>query len=153
MRCIVVPPNSNRSHIVTSGCFCCRFPCCRTDFLAQGPRGIAKWWREYGDGREVSLLGLGLLLLGGLALLGGLPLLDDLEQGGRVGADVLVDLLAVLEDVEGGHGADAVLLREVGQRVDVDLGEVDRRDGLGPPVVESRVSELPMPRVCLLCIA
>lgn len=90
--------------------------------------------REGTHKTERSLLGLGLLLLLLLGLLGGLPLLDDLEKGGRVGADVLVDLLAVLEDVEGGHGAHAVLLREVGQRVDVDLGEVDRRDGLGPPI-------------------
>ncbi|ROV99465.1 hypothetical protein VMCG_06300 [Cytospora schulzeri] len=85
--------------------------------------------------RGIPLLGLGLLALGLLLLGGGgLPLLNDLEQGWGVGANELVDLLAVLEDVEAGHGADAVLLRQVGQRVDVDLGEVDFGHGLGPPV-------------------
>jgi hypothetical protein len=50
---------------------------------------------------------------------------EHLLQGRGVGADELVDLLAVLEDDEGGHGADAELLGELGQGVDVELGEVD----------------------------
>lgn len=78
------------------------------------------------------LLGLGgLLRLGDLLL--ALVLLDELQQRGWVGADKLVDLLAVLEDGEGGHGAHAVLLGDVGEVVDVDLGEVDLCDFVGPP--------------------
>lgn len=50
-------------------------------------------------------------------------LLDGSLEGGRVGADDLADLLAVLEDEEGGHGADRVLLGGLGDLVDVDLEE------------------------------
>lgn len=50
-----------------------------------------------------------------------------LQHGGLdgvlIGADDLGNLLAVLEDDEGGHGADAELLRHVGHLVDVELVE------------------------------
>lgn len=49
---------------------------------------------------------------------------NDLEEARGVGTDELGGLLAVLEDDEGGHGADAELLGEVGKGVDVELGEV-----------------------------
>jgi hypothetical protein len=50
-------------------------------------------------------------------------LLDGGLEGGRVGADDLADLLAVLEDEESRHGADGVLLGGLGDLVDVDLVE------------------------------
>lgn len=50
-------------------------------------------------------------------------LLDGGVEGGRVGADDLLDLLAVLEDEESGHGADGVLLGGLGDLVDVNLVE------------------------------
>lgn len=46
-------------------------------------------------------------------------------EGARVGADEFVSLLAVLEDHECGHGADAELLADVRELIDVDLDEVD----------------------------
>lgn len=64
-------------------------------------------------------------------------LLGDGGQESRgVGTDELVSLVAVLEDDESGHGADAELLGEVGKGVDVELGEVDgvlELRLLGPP--------------------
>ena len=50
-------------------------------------------------------------------------LLDGSLEGGRVGADDLADLLAVLEDEESGHGADGVLLGGLGDLVNVNLEE------------------------------
>ncbi len=50
---------------------------------------------------------------------------EQLLKFRRVGADKLIDLFAVLEDDEGGHSADAKLLRQFGGRVDVELGEVN----------------------------
>ena len=50
--------------------------------------------------------------------------LDGSKQRLRVGADNLVDLLAVLEDEEGGHGADSELLGYVGDLIDVELDKV-----------------------------
>lgn len=52
-----------------------------------------------------------------------LELLDHALDGGRVGTRDVVGLLAALEEGEGGHGADAELLGEVGQGVDVELVE------------------------------
>jgi hypothetical protein len=50
-------------------------------------------------------------------------LLDTSLDGLGVCADNLADLLAVLEEYEGGHGADAEFLRNVGDLVDVELVE------------------------------
>jgi hypothetical protein len=61
-------------------------------------------------------------------------LLDGSLEGGRVGADDLADLLAVLEDEEGGHGADGVLLGGLGDLVDVDLEEAGVGVVVGEPV-------------------
>ena len=63
-------------------------------------------------------------------------LLEGVENNGRVGTDDLVDLVAVLEEGEGGHGADAELLGKLGKLVDVELGQVDlvlELLALGPP--------------------
>lgn len=46
-------------------------------------------------------------------------------EGPLVGTDDLADLFAVLEEHKGGHGADAELLGDVGDLVDVDLVKVD----------------------------
>lgn len=48
-----------------------------------------------------------------------------LERDG-VGADDLADLLTVLEEHEGGHGAHGELLRDLGDLVDVELVEAGR---------------------------
>lgn len=50
-------------------------------------------------------------------------LLDARFDGLGVRADDLTDLLAVLEEYESGHGADAELLRNVGDLVDIELVE------------------------------
>lgn len=54
-----------------------------------------------------------------------------LQHGGLDGvlisADDLADLLAVLEEDEGRHGANAELLRHVGDLVDVELVEAHAR--------------------------
>lgn len=51
------------------------------------------------------------------------------------GADQAVAGLAVLEDLEGGHGADAELLGDIGKLIDVDLDEVRLvAEGLREPV-------------------
>lgn len=61
-----------------------------------------------------STLGLGLLA----------NLLYGLLQRGRVGtSDTAVGLVAVLEEVEGGEGADAELHGEIGNVIGVELGE------------------------------
>lgn len=59
-------------------------------------------------------------------------LLDELDERWGVGAHQLAGLLAVLEDEECGHGADAVLLCQLGELVDVDLGVVHVGVLLGP---------------------
>jgi hypothetical protein len=61
-------------------------------------------------------------------------LLDGSLEGGRVGADDLADLLAVLEDEESRHGADGVLLGGLGDLVDVDLEEAGVGVVVGEPV-------------------
>lgn len=58
-------------------------------------------------------------------------LLDGGSQRGWVGAHDLSDLLAALEDDEGGHSADAELLRDVGDLIDVHLDEVCGGELLG----------------------
>lgn len=73
--------------------------------------------KSAGSNHHYLQLGRGRQLLGDVG--------DGLGQGRRVGTDDLVGLLAVLEDEEGGHGADAELLAEVGDLVDVDLDEVE----------------------------
>ena len=47
------------------------------------------------------------------------------DEGIGVSADQLLGLLAILEEHEGGHSADAELLAQLGQLVDVNLGEED----------------------------
>jgi len=47
------------------------------------------------------------------------------EESPGVGTNELVGLLAIDKDLKGGHGADAELLGEVGEVVDVNLGEED----------------------------
>ena len=64
--------------------------------------------------------------------LGGI--LDSGQQRLGVCADDLGRLLAVLEDEEGGHGADAELLGHVGDLVDVNLDEVCAGEFFGEPV-------------------
>ena len=63
--------------------------------------------------------------------------LDDLFNGGLenlwVGTDNLGDLLLALEDQEGWHGADAELLSDIWDLIDIKLGEV----GAGVLVGES----------------
>lgn len=63
--------------------------------------------------------------------------LDGSLQGLRVRTDDLADLLTVLEEEEGRHGADAELLRDVGDVVDVDLVETRVLVGVGHPVGKS----------------
>lgn len=50
-----------------------------------------------------------------------------------VGTNDLANLLAALEEQEGGHGADAELLCNVGDLVDVELVELGRSELLGEP--------------------
>ncbi|KAK0112738.1 hypothetical protein ONS95_014473 [Cadophora gregata] len=57
-----------------------------------------------------------------------------------VGAYNLLDLLAVLEDEEGGHGADTEFLGYVWDFVDVELGEVDVGEFVGEPICGPDVS-------------
>jgi hypothetical protein len=64
--------------------------------------------------------------------------LDSSLEGLGVRADDLADLLLVLEEQEGGHGADAELLGDVGDLVDVDLVEARIGVGVGEP---SRTSQ------------
>lgn len=52
-------------------------------------------------------------------------LVEEGDESVGVGTDQLVGLLAVLEQHEGGHGADAKLLAQLGEVIDVDLGEED----------------------------
>ena len=64
-------------------------------------------------------------------------LLEEVEESGRVGTEEVTDLVTVLEEDEGGHGPDTEVLCEVGEIVDVELGEVDlvlEFLGLRPPV-------------------
>jgi len=50
---------------------------------------------------------------------------QESDKGVGVSTNELVSLLTVLEEHEGGHGADAKLLADLGEIVDVDLGEED----------------------------
>lgn len=50
---------------------------------------------------------------------------DELLEGGRVGADDIAGLLLVDKGEEGGHGTDGLLLGDLGDGVDVNLGKVD----------------------------
>jgi hypothetical protein len=60
-----------------------------------------------------------------------LDLLNGSLQGWWVGANDLGSLLAILEDDEGWHGADAELLGDFWDVVNVDLDEVDVGELLG----------------------
>ena len=60
-------------------------------------------------------------------------LLDGSLEGLGVGTDDLADLLAALEEQEGGHGADAELLGDIGDLVHVELVELGVGVGLGEP--------------------
>lgn len=78
-------------------------------------------------------------------------LVEGREDSSGVGTDDIANLLAVLEDNEGGHGADAKLLGEVGKMVDVELGEVDlvlELLVLGPPLVGGKGKQLAN---CFIC--
>ena len=71
-----------------------------------------------------SILCLDVLFFGCLIRsLGRVRLEQALELGG-VGADKVVDLLAVLEEEEGGDGADTELLGDFGNVIDVKLNKV-----------------------------
>lgn len=61
-------------------------------------------------------------------------LLDGGLESLGVGTDDLADLFAVLEEQEGGHGADAEFLGDVWDLVDVDLVEAGVGVGVGEPV-------------------
>jgi hypothetical protein len=61
-------------------------------------------------------------------------LLNSGLKSNRVGANDLADLLAVLEQQESGHGADGLLLRDLGDLVDVDLVEAGVGVIVGEPV-------------------
>jgi len=65
-----------------------------------------------------------------LCLLGS-DLLDGSQEGFWVRADDLVDLLALVEDDECGHGADVELLSYVWDVVDVQLDEVGAGELVG----------------------
>jgi hypothetical protein len=60
-------------------------------------------------------------------------LLDSGLKSNRVGANDLADLLAVLEQQESGHGADGLLLGDLGDLVDVDLVEAGVGVVVGEP--------------------
>lgn len=55
------------------------------------------------------------------------------QQRLRVRANDLLDLLLIFEDQEGRHGADAELLGNIGNLVDVELDEVGAGELLGEP--------------------
>lgn len=61
-------------------------------------------------------------------------LLNRSLQSLRIGTNNLSNLIAILEDEEGGHGADTELLGDVWDLVDVDLGEVYGGEFVGEPV-------------------
>lgn len=65
-------------------------------------------------------------------------LLNGSLKSNRVGTNDLLDLLAVLEEQESGHGADGVLLSDLGDLVDVDLVEAGVGVVVGEPVLRSR---------------
>ena len=60
--------------------------------------------------------------------------LDGSLEGLGVGADDLSDLVTALEQQEGGHGADAELLCDLGDLVDVELEEASVGVCAGHPV-------------------
>eukprot|EP00053_Salpingoeca_punica_P008611 m.77034 g.77034 ORF g.77034 m.77034 type:complete len:398 (-) comp14674_c1_seq9:234-1427(-) len=66
-----------------------------------------------------------------------LQLLNEADEAALVSAGELANLLAVVEDLEGGHGGDLALLRGLGVGVDVDLEEVDA-GVLGGQALEDR---------------
>lgn len=61
-------------------------------------------------------------------------LLDSGLNGLGVRTNDFSHLLAVLEEHEGGHGADAEFLRDIGHLVDVELVEAGAGVGLREPV-------------------
>jgi hypothetical protein len=61
-------------------------------------------------------------------------LLDSGLKSNRVGANDLADLLAVLEEQESGHGADGLLLGDLGDLVDINLVEAGVGVVVGEPV-------------------
>lgn len=73
-----------------------------------------------------------------LLLLNGI--LNSSQKRLRVRAYDLSGLLAVLEDQEGGHGADAEFLRDVRDVVDIELDEVCGGELVGEPGESGRVS-------------
>lgn len=60
-------------------------------------------------------------------------LLDGSLESLGVGTDDLGDLLAVLEQDKGGHGADAEFLSDIGDFVNVNLVEAGVGVGVGEP--------------------
>lgn len=65
-------------------------------------------------------------------------LLDSGLEGSGVGTNNGSDLLAVLEEDESGHGADAELLGDLGNLVDIDLVEAGAGVGRGHPIFGER---------------
>lgn len=61
-------------------------------------------------------------------------LLNSSLKSDRIGTNDLLDLLAVLEEQESGHGADGVLLSDLGDLVDIDLVEAGVGVVVGEPV-------------------
>lgn len=59
--------------------------------------------------------------------------LDSRQERLGVRTHDLLDLLLVLEDQEGGHGADAELLRNFRDLVDIELDEVGVGEVIGEP--------------------
>lgn len=52
-------------------------------------------------------------------------LLQSIQQGRRVGADNVPNLVTVLEEQESGHSAHSQVLAQLGELVDINLDEVD----------------------------
>lgn len=77
-------------------------------------------------------------------------LLDSGLESGRVGANDLADLLAVLEEEESGHGADGLVLGDLGDLIDVDLVEAGVGVVVGEPVGKSVL--VPIAIVCAWCV-
>lgn len=68
-------------------------------------------------------------------------LLDGGLESSGVGTNDGSNLLTILEEDESGHGADAELLSDLGDLVDIDLVEAGAGVGRGHPVlVRARIS-------------
>jgi hypothetical protein len=61
-------------------------------------------------------------------------ILNSRQQRLRIRTHNLLNLLLVLEDQEGRHGADTELLRDIGDFIDVELDEVGTGEFFGEPL-------------------